>query len=93
MTLEQFRQSLQREEPPVDLSFALAGLWWDAKGNWNRAHGSAQQDEGPAAPGCTPTCTTRREILPMRLIGTVALASRHPKVRLNKSGLTSPSHC
>jgi len=26
---------------------ALAGLWWDAKGDWTRAHESAQQDEGP----------------------------------------------
>lgn len=24
---------------------ALAGLWWDAKGDWTRAHESAQQDE------------------------------------------------
>jgi len=23
-------------------------LWWDAKGDWTRAHESAQQDEGPA---------------------------------------------
>jgi hypothetical protein len=37
-----------REESPGHLSFALAGLWWDAKGNWKRAHESAQQDEGPA---------------------------------------------
>jgi hypothetical protein len=22
-------------------------LWWDAKGDWTRAHESAQQDEGP----------------------------------------------
>jgi hypothetical protein len=29
------------------VSVALAGLWWDAKGNWARAHESAQQDEGP----------------------------------------------
>lgn len=48
MTLEEFRQSLVCEEPPGNLSFALAGLWWDAKGNWERAHQSAQQDEGPA---------------------------------------------
>ncbi|HLI64286.1 MAG TPA: hypothetical protein VKV05_12875 [Terriglobales bacterium] len=26
----------------------MAGLWWDAKGDWQRAHESAQQDEGPA---------------------------------------------
>jgi hypothetical protein len=22
-------------------------LWWDAKGDWTKAHESAQQDEGP----------------------------------------------
>lgn len=48
MTLQEFRQSLLLEEPPNQLSLALAGLWWDAKGNWKRAHESAQQDEGPA---------------------------------------------
>ena len=48
MTLEQFQESLQRELPPGELSSALAGLWWDAKGSWKRAHESAQQDEGPA---------------------------------------------
>ena len=47
MTLEEFRQSLQREKPPAGLGFALAGLWWDAKNNWKQAHESAQQDEGP----------------------------------------------
>src|SRR3989442_10527232 len=24
----------------------INGLWWDAKGDWTRAHESAQQDEG-----------------------------------------------
>ncbi len=48
MTVEEFRQSLQLEAPPGNLSLALAGLWWDAKGSWDRAHESAQQDEGPA---------------------------------------------
>jgi hypothetical protein len=46
MTLEQFRQSLTATEPPAELTHALAGLWWDAKGDWKRAHESAQQDEG-----------------------------------------------
>ena len=45
MTLEQFRASLKSDTPPHDL--ALAGLWWDAKGDWTRAHESAQQDQGP----------------------------------------------
>jgi hypothetical protein len=47
MTLDEFRQSLCGEQPPSGLSLALVGLWWDAKGDWDRAHESAQQDEGP----------------------------------------------
>ena len=47
MTLQQFRDSLSADQPP-GLGVALVGLWWDAKGNWTRAHESAQQDEGPA---------------------------------------------
>ena len=48
MTLEQFRESLRSASPPPELDLALAGLWWDARGDWTRAHESAQQDEGPA---------------------------------------------
>ena len=48
MTFEGFRASLQQDEPSGDLSLGLAGLWWDAKGEWAKAHESAQQDEGPA---------------------------------------------
>jgi hypothetical protein len=46
MTLDEFHQSLTATHPPDGLSHALAGLWWDANGNWTRAHESAQQDEG-----------------------------------------------
>lgn len=46
MTLDQFRETLTSPAPPADLTFALAGLWWDAKDDWTRAHESAQQDEG-----------------------------------------------
>ena len=46
MTLDEFRQSLTATEPPAGLTHALVGLWWDAKGDWKRAHESAQQDEG-----------------------------------------------
>lgn len=45
MTLDEFRRSIANNQPPPDLSLALAGLWWDAKGNWGQAHESAQQDE------------------------------------------------
>ena len=46
MTLDEFRQSLTATEPPARLSLALTGLWSDGKGDWTRAHESAQQDEG-----------------------------------------------
>ena len=45
MTLEDFHLSLTATEPPTGLTLALAGLWWDAKGDWARAHESAQRDE------------------------------------------------
>ena len=48
MDMKSFRESLSQSEPPDGLSQALAGLWWDAKGDWAKAHESAQQDEGPA---------------------------------------------
>ena len=46
MTVDDFRATLSATEPPNELSLALAGLWWNAKGDWTRAHESAQQDEG-----------------------------------------------
>lgn len=46
MNFEEFRKSLAKPAPPEELSHALAGLWWDAKGDWKQAHESAQQDEG-----------------------------------------------
>ena len=48
MNLEEFQNSVQNNNPPEGLTLALAGLWWDAKGDWKKAHESAQQDEGPA---------------------------------------------
>jgi len=36
MTFDDFRQSLTATEPPAGLTHALAGLWWDAKGDWAR---------------------------------------------------------
>ena len=47
MKLDEFRTSLSQPNPPAGLTHALAGLWWDAKGDWTLAHESAQQDEGP----------------------------------------------
>ena len=48
MDLPAFRASLTAATPPLDLSPALQALWWDAKGDWERAHDCAQNDEGGA---------------------------------------------
>jgi len=49
MTLHEFRESIALDAPPAGIGVALAGLWWDAKGDWNRGHESAGEDEGAAA--------------------------------------------
>src|ERR1700680_3880269 len=39
MNVEEFKASLTEEQaPPAALSIPLAALWWDAKGDWARAH-------------------------------------------------------
>jgi hypothetical protein len=44
MTLDEFRATIAEPAPPEDLSYALQTLWWDAKGDWDRAHNCAQED-------------------------------------------------
>jgi hypothetical protein len=46
MNLTQFRAAVDHPAPPDGISLALQTLWWDAKGDWDRAHSCAQADEG-----------------------------------------------
>jgi hypothetical protein len=46
MTLDDFKQTLSAGEPPR-LSRALTALWHDARGNWDAAHGVAQDISTP----------------------------------------------
>jgi len=48
MTFEEFRDSLLHDDPPKGLNLGMTALWWDGKGDWTKAHESAQQDDGPA---------------------------------------------
>ncbi len=50
MEMQEFRASLHDDAPPVSLSMAAQALWWDAKGDWDKAHAAAQADPGPL--GC-----------------------------------------
>ncbi|WP_428542534.1 hypothetical protein [Rhodopila sp.] len=44
----QFRDSLTAAAPPQAASLSLQALWWDAKGDWGKAHQCAQSESGPA---------------------------------------------
>jgi len=41
-TLAEFSQTLSSSSPPADLPATLVALWNDRKGNWDAAHGIAQ---------------------------------------------------
>jgi hypothetical protein len=43
MDLRSFKHSLSQPQPPAGLSLALQALWWDAQGDWERAHERAQE--------------------------------------------------
>src|SRR5260221_7971557 len=94
MDLDAFRRSLAQAEPPQALSLAARGLWWDAKGDWDKAHGCAQeQDDEAGAPGCTPICTARKATRPMPAIGIAAPARRPRPRRSPRSGKRSRAPC
>jgi hypothetical protein len=48
MKLSAFKASLARDKPPARISRALEALWWDAKGDWDKAHDCAQAREDKA---------------------------------------------
>lgn len=43
MDLSGFKKSLAGAAPPPGLGLAVEALWWDAKGDWQKAHACAQQ--------------------------------------------------
>jgi hypothetical protein len=48
MDLTEFRASVGAIEPP-QVTPPLQALWWDAKGDWSRAHECAQMEPGPVS--------------------------------------------
>lgn len=45
MTWEEFTVSLTKKDVPENLTVYLRALWYDAQGNWNKAHEVAQDIE------------------------------------------------
>jgi hypothetical protein len=68
MTPTTFTASLTAATPPPNLPAPLEALWWDARGDWARAHSLVDELETPDAmavhaylhrkEGSTPTPTT-----------------------------------
>ena len=46
MTEDEFQISLNEEFPPSTITTALTALWWQKKGDWDKAHNVAQSDSG-----------------------------------------------
>jgi hypothetical protein len=59
MNAETFVGSVDGREPPPWVSEPLRALWWDRKGDWDRAHGIAQQI--PTAQGSAVHAYLHRE--------------------------------
>jgi hypothetical protein len=45
MDIAAFRASVAADVPPT-VSPPLQALWWDAKGDWDKAHACAQAEDG-----------------------------------------------
>ena len=43
MTHDEFIASFESDQPPAQLSETLTSLWWDRKGDWDKAHTIAQE--------------------------------------------------
>lgn len=39
MTYDEFILTIENDEQPSNLPLHIQALWWDAKGNWVKAHG------------------------------------------------------
>jgi len=42
MSIEEFKSSLDRKNPPAGLDKLLLALWYDAKGDWKTSHAIIQ---------------------------------------------------
>lgn len=49
MTISAFTASLDQPAPPKELSAPLRALWWDGKGDWDKAHEIVQDLENSTA--------------------------------------------
>ena len=49
MTFQDYSNTLSQPQPPSGISPVLEALWYDARGDWDHAHNTAQSREGTPA--------------------------------------------
>jgi hypothetical protein len=49
MQFENFRKSINHTIPPANISVYLLAMWYDANGDWNKAHGIVDSLDDAAA--------------------------------------------
>jgi len=49
MDFEEFKQTISSGHPPANVSSYLKALWFDAKGDWGKAHNIVQEVEDNTA--------------------------------------------
>lgn len=49
MNIEEFEKSLSQNKPPEGIDVLLKSLWFDAKGDWNKAHDLINDMNGTTA--------------------------------------------
>ena len=48
-TIAEFKASLSSPQPPAGLSPELTSLWYDGKGNWQKAHAQVDHLDDPGS--------------------------------------------
>ncbi len=48
-SFEEFEETLEKTEPPLDWPIPLRALWYDARDDWHSAHDLVDQLSGPIA--------------------------------------------
>ena len=70
-SFEEFKDTLEHRQPPKNWPVSLQALGYDYKGDWQTAHELVDQLGDPWRNGCMPTCTEKRVMNGMQVIGTV----------------------
>jgi hypothetical protein len=93
MSLDDYRQSLTAAHPTAQLPLALAGLWWDAKGDGTKGSRIGSAGLGPQGfRGCAPICIGRKTIGATQPTSTVGRRSLVAESHRMRNGIVAKSY-